>query len=79
MRYYKYKGSENMKCNGEGNNNGIVRIKQYGIEYTFWIHADIVMPNIKEDLRKRFPDKLIVRELNRIDYSIPEENLPVEI
>jgi hypothetical protein len=63
----------------ETNNVGIVRSKSNGIDYTFWKDAEIVKPFIKKYLKGRFPDKKIIRELNRIDISIPEINLPVEI
>ena len=39
----------------------------------------VVRDCIKDELKKRFPGKLIVKELNHIDLSIPEENLPIEI
>lgn len=68
-----------MKYNEEGNNSGIVRLKQNGIEYTVWTHTNVVRPYIKKFLRDMFPDKLIVRELNQIDLTILEENLPIEI
>jgi len=68
-----------MTENIEDNNNGIVKRMVNGVEHTFWTHADVVRQYIKEDLKKRFPGKLIVRELNRIDLTIPEDNLPVEI
>lgn len=68
-----------MTENIEDSNNGIVIIKQNGVKYTVWTHADVVRKYIKEYLKKRFPGKLIVKELNQIDYTIPEENLPVEI
>lgn len=63
----------------EVNNNGIVKVKQNGIEYTIWTHAKVVRGYIKDELKKRFPGKLIIREFNKIDLSIPEDNLPVEI
>ena len=63
----------------EENDNGIVKIKIYGVEYTFWTRAEIVRKCIKDYLKKRFPGKLIIKELNQIDLSILEENLPVEI
>lgn len=63
----------------EEEKNGITKIKQNGVEYTVWTHVNVVRRYIKDDLKKRFPDKLIVKELNKIDSSIPEENLPVEI
>lgn len=68
-----------MKYNEEYNNNGIVRVKQNGIEYTVWTHTAIVRPYIKKCLKDIFPDKLIIRELNQIDLTILEENLPIEI
>lgn len=61
------------------NNDGIIRIRQHEIEYVMWVYADIVRPYIKKFLSEIFPGKLIIRELNQIDFTIPEENLPVEI
>ncbi len=60
-------------------NNGIVKIRQYDEEYLVWTHANVVRPYIKKFLSEQFPKKLIIRELNQIDLSIPEENLPIEI
>lgn len=68
-----------MSYNEKDKNNGIVKVMQNGVEYTVWTHASVVRKYIKNELRKRFPGKLVVRELNRIDLTIPEENLPVEI
>lgn len=49
------------------------------IEYNFWVHAKVVRRYVREDLKKKFPGKIIAREINSIDYTIPELNLPVEI
>jgi hypothetical protein len=68
-----------MKYNEEDNDNGIVRIRQNDVEYVVWTHSKTVREHVKGELRKRFPGKLIVREFNKIDLSIPEDNLPVEI
>lgn len=65
--------------NIDNKNNGIVRIATNGTEYIFWKHTDVVRKYIKGDLKNRFPNKLIVREISDIDYVIPEINLPVEI
>lgn len=65
--------------NIKDNNNGTVEIKQNGIEYTVWTHAKVVRKYIKEHLKKLYPGKLIINELNKIDLSIPENNMPVEI
>jgi hypothetical protein len=59
--------------------NGIVKSNVNGIYYIFWKDAEIVKPYVRIYLDKIFPGKLIVKELNAIDFSIPEENLPVEI
>lgn len=59
--------------------NGIFKIKLNGVEHTLWTRANVVRKYVKDELRKRFPGKLIVKELNQIDYTIPEENLPIEI
>lgn len=60
--------------------NGIVKYNtEDGEEYTFWTYADLMKPFIINFLKERFPGKLIVRELNLIDLSIPEDNLPIEI
>jgi len=63
----------------ETNNFGVVRSKINGIDYIFWKDVEIVKPFVKKYLRYRFPNKKIIKELNRIDISIPEINLPVEI
>ena len=68
-----------MTENIENKNNGIVRIIVNGAEYTFWTHANVVRKYIKDDLRKKYPGRLIIKEFNDIDYIILEENLPVEI
>lgn len=70
---------EKVKKNPKDENNGVASIKIYGVEYTFWTHAKIVIDHVKDYLKKKFPDKLVIRELNQIDLSIPEENLPIEI
>lgn len=67
---------EEIKKNPKDENNGVVSIKIYGVEYTFWTHAKIAIDYVKDYLKKKFPDKLVIRELNQIDLSIPEENLP---
>ena len=59
--------------------DGIVKSNVNGIDYIFWKDAEIVKPYVRRYLDKIFPGKLIVRELNAIDFSIPEENLPIEI
>ncbi len=61
------------------NDNGIVKWNTGNEEYTFWTHADFIKPYIIHYLKERFPGKLIVRELNKIDLTIPEENLPIEV
>jgi uncharacterized FlaG/YvyC family protein len=58
---------------------GIVKWYADGEEYIFWTFAEPIKKYIIDYLKKRFPNKLIVRELNKIDLSIPEENLPIEI
>lgn len=63
----------------ENINDGIVKTTINGIEYNFWIHAKVVRRYVRDDLKKRFPGKIIAREMNSIDYTIPELNLPVEI
>lgn len=61
------------------NDNGIVKYNTKDEEYTFWTVADYIKPYIINFLKERFPGKLIIRELNRIDLCIPEENLPIEV
>lgn len=61
------------------NNNGIKHINAYGQDYIVWTDADVVKPCIIQFLKNAFPDKIVVRELNMIDLTIPDENLPVEI
>lgn len=63
----------------ENINNETVKITINGIEYNFWTRAKIVRRYIREDLKKRFPGKIVAREINSIDYTIPELNLPVEV
>jgi hypothetical protein len=58
------------------NIDGVVKWK----EYTFWTHANYIADKyIDPYLRDKFPNKLVIRELNKIDFTIPEENLPIEI
>ncbi len=61
------------------NGSGIVSIRRNEIDYTFWTYDDVVRPYIKKFLKEKFPGKLVVDELNKIDLSVPEENLPIEI
>lgn len=63
----------------EDDDNGIAKWITGDEEYTFWTRADYIKPCIIDFLKETFPGKLIVRELNKIDLSIPEDNLPVEI
>lgn len=63
----------------DNDQNGIVKVLQNGIEYTVWTHANVVRPHVKKFLKEKFPDSLVVSELNRIDFVLPEKNLPVEI
>lgn len=65
--------------NNIDNDNGIIRRNANGEEYTFWTHANFIKPYIINFLKGRFPGKLIVRELNQIDLTVPEENLPIEV
>lgn len=58
---------------------GIVKVRKNGVDYTFWTHDDIVRPYVKKFLKEKFPGRLVIDELNKIDLSIPEENLPIEI
>lgn len=61
------------------NDSRIIKLTINDIEYIFWKYADIVKPYIKKYLTEKFPNRLIIRELNMIDLTIPEENLPIEI
>lgn len=64
----------------EDNDNGIVKWVTGDEEYTFWTHADFIKDEyIIDFLEERFPGKLVARELNLIDFTIPEENLPIEV
>ncbi len=63
----------------DNNTNSIVKIIVNGEKYIFWTHANFVKLYIINFLRERFPGRLVVRELDQIDLSIPEENLPIEI
>lgn len=75
--------SNNFLCdkmiNIKDNDTGIVKCVIYNEEYIFWTYADYIKPYIIDFLKERFPGKLIIRELNMVDLSIPEDNLPVEI
>lgn len=55
--------------------NGIVEFDGY----IFWTKAEVVKPYIIKYLKEKFPDSLILQEFNRIDMTIPGENLPIEI
>jgi hypothetical protein len=59
--------------------DGIVKVRQNNEEYIVWTRAKVVIPYIRKFLRETFPGKLVVRELNRIDFSVPEESLPIEV
>jgi len=48
-------------------------------DYIFWRYADDVRDYIFESLEKEFPDAFIIDELDRIDISVLDENLPIEI
>lgn len=63
------------------NNNGIVKWNtKSGEEYVFWTHSDYIMDKyIISYLKTRFPNMLIVTELNKIDFVVPEENIPIEV
>lgn len=63
----------------EDDDNGVVKWVTGDKEYTFWTDANYVKPFIIDFLKERFPGKLVARELNLIDLSVPEENLPVEV
>ncbi len=47
--------------------------------FVFWNKAKIVKPYVKQYLREKFPNSLIIRELNQIDLVDLNENLPIEI
>lgn len=55
--------------------NGI--IKKNG--YTFWSNVSIVDEYIFEFIRNKFPDSLILPEFNRVDWTVIDKNLPIEI
>lgn len=59
--------------------SGKTKLTINGIEYNVWTYANVVRRYVREDLKKRFPGKIIAREINSIDYTIPELNLPIEI
>jgi len=59
--------------------NGIKHLNVHGQDYIVWTNADIVKSYIIQFLKNIFPGKIIVRELNMIDLTVPEENLPIEI
>lgn len=47
--------------------------------YNYWNKAEIVKPYIKDFLKKKFLNNLIVSEFNKIDLLVLDENLPVEV
>lgn len=55
--------------------NGIYKLNGY----TFWSKVEVVENYVMNDLKEKFPNSLIVPELNRIDLAVISENLPVEI
>lgn len=59
--------------------NGIANVRIYGIEYTVWTYANVVRRYVRKDLKDRFPGKIVAREINSVDYTIPELNIPIEI
>lgn len=59
--------------------DGIFSLYLNGVKYVVWTNVKVVRRYVKDELIKRFPGRLIVRELNQIDYTVPEENLPIEI
>lgn len=61
------------------NDDRIIKLTINDIEYVFWKYADVAKPYIKKYLIEKFPNRLTIRELNMIDLTIPEENLPIEI
>lgn len=60
-------------------NTSIVKCILNGEEYIFWRRAEYVKDYIDQYLRQRFCGKLVIRELNQIDFTIPEENIPIEV
>lgn len=60
--------------------DGIIKYKNDGGEYTFWTYDRIVRPYIEKFLKERFPDSLILHEINNIDIIIViDDHIPVEI
>ncbi len=47
--------------------------------YIFWRYVEKVMPFIKNYLRTKFPNSLILHEFNRIDIIVLDEEIPIEI
>lgn len=58
---------------------GIIKITRNDNEYIFWTHADIVRPFVKKFLKQRFPEDIVIDEINNIDIVVVGENLPIEI
>jgi len=58
---------------------GIITQTYAGNTYIFWHIADVVYPYISQFLSKEFPNSVIIREFNKIDYVVLKENLPIEI
>jgi len=58
---------------------GIYKSIVNNTEYIVWANVNVVDRYIKDYLKRRYPGKLLIKELNDIDYIIPEHNLPVEI
>lgn len=61
------------------NGDGIKHLNIYGQDYIVWTNADVIKPYVIQFLKSTFPGKIVVRELNMIDLTVPEENLPIEI
>lgn len=61
--------------NTNGTENGIVKLNGY----TFWSKVEVVEIFVVNDLKKKFPNSLIIPELNKMDFAVIKENLPVEI
>lgn len=57
------------QTNGIVNKNG----------YTFWNNVSVVDDYIFEFIRNKFPDSLILPEFNKVDWTVIDKNLPIEI
>ncbi len=59
--------------------DGVITQKYGNNIYHFWHKSDVVHPYISKFLKSEFPDSIIIREFNKIDHIVLNENLPIEV